>query len=168
MLPTPKNSRKRAAPDSLTSNTDENLQPAAANAEAAGQQPHEGPPLSDITNSHQPDIPHAPPRAAQPAFGAVGSPAALKLPTTPERLPKSDPAAVAALVASPGRNRQMFLAQMTPQHMTCDLSSAVVGLGVKHNLQAILVACYPAQKGPPARRHVTLRDQCGATGSRCA
>jgi hypothetical protein len=82
----------------------------------------------------------------------------------------SEPAGAAAIgplgavPVSPGRNRQLFLAQMTPQHMTCDLTSAVVGLGVKHNLQAIVVACYPIQKGPPSRRHVTLRDQHGATG----
>ena len=85
-------------------------------------------------------------------------------PPNPTRARTSEPGGAAALPPSPGRNRQMFLAQMTPQHMTCNLSSAVVGLGVKHNLQAILVACYPLQKGPPARRHITLCDQHGATG----
>jgi hypothetical protein len=86
-------------------------------------------------------------------------------PPNPTRARTSEPGGAAALPPTPGRNRQMFLAQMTPQHMTCDLTSAVVGLGVKHNLQAIVVACYPVQKGPPARRHVTLRDQHGATGN---
>ena len=65
---------------------------------------------------------------------------------------------------SPGRNRLQFLAAMTPQHMNCDLSNAVVGLGVKHNLECIIIAIFPVQNGPPARRHIMVRDQHGTTG----
>jgi hypothetical protein len=108
-------------------------------------------------------------RAAPEADEAHGleaqQPEAAAAVETADQQPAPPPGGAAALPPSPGRNRQMFLAQMTPQHMTCDLSSAVVGLGVKHNLQAIVVACYPVQKGPPTRRHVTLRDQHGATGN---
>ena len=53
---------------------------------------------------------------------------------------------------------------MTPQHMTCDLGDAVVGQGVKHNLVAIVIACFPIQNGPPARRHIVVRDSHGCTG----
>jgi hypothetical protein len=135
----PKLPRKRATPEGREASEAETPQHVAAILPQAGQ------PLQDLTNTQQlPEsaAPASPPNPARPA----------------------DPEAAAALVASPGRNRQLFMAQMTPQHMTCDLTSAVVGLGVKHNLQAIVVACYPIQKGPPARRHVTLRDQHGATG----
>jgi hypothetical protein len=66
--------------------------------------------------------------------------------------------------ASPGRNRQLFLASVTPQHMTCDLRSAVVGLGIKHNLVAIVVAVFPTQQGPPARKHILIMDSFGVTG----
>jgi len=81
----------------------------------------------------------------------------------------ADASAVAAAAggappSSPGRNRLLFLAAMTPQHMTCDLSNAVVGLGVKHNLESIIIAIFPVQNGPPARRHVLVRDQHGTTG----
>ncbi len=108
-------------------------------------------------------------RAAPEADEAHGleaqQPEAAAAVETADQHPAPPPGGAPAMPASPGRNRQLFLAQMTPQHMTCDLSTAVVGLGVKHNLQAILVACYPLQKGPPARRHVTLCDQHGATGN---
>lgn len=74
------------------------------------------------------------------------------------------PGSAAVTQTSPGRNRQQFLMAMSPQHMTCDLSAAVVGMGVKHNLTAIVVAIYPAQHGPPARRHILLCDKFGNTG----
>ena len=139
--------RKRATPEGHEAPDMATWQPEAPTAAATAIQPQAGPVLADLTN-----IPRLPETAA------LGSP------PHPLRARTSEPVAAAELVASPGRNRQLFLSQMTPQHMTCDLSSAVVGLGVKHNLQAILVACYPLQKGPPARRHVTLCDQHGATG----
>jgi hypothetical protein len=78
--------------------------------------------------------------------------------------PATAPVLGAVSQSSPGRNRQQFLMAMAPQLMTCDLSSAVVGMGVKHNLTAIVVAIYPAQTGPPARRHVLLCDKFGSTG----
>jgi len=43
------------------------------------------------------------------------------------------PAAASVPPASPGRNRALFLATVTPQHMTCDLTNAIVGLGVKRD-----------------------------------
>lgn len=139
--------RKRATPEGYEAHAVEAQQQAAAAIASSVLQPAE-PVLADISNTHQ-----------RPETSAQGSP------PNPTRARTSEPGGAAALPPSPGRNRQMFLAQMTPQHMTCDLSSAVVGLGVKHNLQAIVVACYPVQKGPPSRRHVTLRDQHGATGN---
>jgi hypothetical protein len=69
-----------------------------------------------------------------------------------------------ALPLSPGRNRQLFLATVTPQSMTCNLSTAIVGQGLKHNLVAVVIARFPVQKGPPARQHVTLCDAHGSTG----
>ena len=144
----PRQPRKRASPEGLENSTDAALHPdAAAPVAPAIRSPSESA-LADITNTHP-----------SPASSAAGS-----LPH-PVRARTTEPGAAVAMPASPGRNRQLFMAQMTPQHMTCDLTSAVVGLGVKHNLQAILVACYPVQKGPPARRHVTLCDQHGATGN---
>ena len=74
------------------------------------------------------------------------------------------PPEISVAPASPGRNRQLFLASVTPQHMTCDLRTASVGLGVKHNLTAIIIAIFPTQKGPPARKHVFLMDSFGVTG----
>ncbi len=136
--------RKRATPEGPAAPQED--MPGAAEPDATAHQTQARSPLRDATNIMRPDS------------EALGSP------PHPVRARTAEPGAAAELVPSPGRNRQLFLAQMTPQHMTCDLSSAVVGLGVKHNLQAILVACYPIQKGPPARRHVTLRDQFGATG----
>ena len=68
------------------------------------------------------------------------------------------------LPLSPGRNRQLFMASVTAQAMTCDLSTAMVGQGVKHNLVAVVIACFPIQNGPPARRHITLCDAHGTTG----
>ena len=147
MTQPPKQPRKRPMPEGLETPGMEALQPEAAAAAASSIQEPAVAALSDVTNTS-----HRPTTAAQGT------------PPHPLRARTSEPEAAAELVASPGRNRQLFLAQMTPQHMTCDLSSAVVGLGVKHNLQAILVACYPLQKGPPARRHITLCDQHGATG----
>jgi hypothetical protein len=138
MLPQVKQGRKRATPEAPEEVA---LQPHAAGAAETAVLP---PVLADITNTHQ-----------RPEIASPGSP------PHPMRARTAEPGAA---LESPGRNRQLFMAQMTPQHMTCNLSSAVVGLGVKHNLQAILVACYPLQKGPPARRHITLCDQHGATG----
>jgi hypothetical protein len=69
-----------------------------------------------------------------------------------------------ALPLSPGRNRQLFLASVTPQSMTCNLSTAIVGQGLKHNLVAVVIARFPVQKGPPARQHITLCDSHGSTG----
>ena len=74
------------------------------------------------------------------------------------------PAAASVPPASPGRNRALFLATVTPQHMTCDLTNAIVGLGVKHNIVAVVVACFPIQNGPPARRHIVVCDSHGTTG----
>jgi hypothetical protein len=48
--------------------------------------------------------------------------------------------------------------------MTCDLRSSLVGLGIKHNLVGIVIAIFPTQKGPPARRHIFIMDSCGQTG----
>jgi hypothetical protein len=78
--------------------------------------------------------------------------------------PQDSVVPLAAAPASPGRNRQLFLASVTPQAMTCDLRSALVGLGIKHNLVGIVIAIFPTQKGPPARRHIFIMDSCGVTG----
>lgn len=78
--------------------------------------------------------------------------------------PVAAPAAAIVLPASPGRNRAMFLATVTPQLMSCDLTHAVVGQGVKHNLVAVVVASFPVQNGPPARRHIICSDAHGTTG----
>ena len=72
--------------------------------------------------------------------------------------------AVPLAPVSPGRNRQLFLASVTPQLMTCDLRSAVVGMGIRHNLEAIIIAIFPTQKGPPARKHICIMDSFGVTG----
>jgi hypothetical protein len=51
--------------------------------------------------------------------------------------------------------------------LTCDLTNAIVGnvgLGVKHNIMAVVVACFPIQNGPPARRHIVVCDSHGTTG----
>ena len=141
----PTQSRKRATPEGDEAHGVQAQQPEAAVAVVTADQHPAESVLANITNTLQrPETSGSPPN--------------------PTRARTSEPGVAPAMPASPGRNRQLFLAQMTPQHMTCDLSTAVVGLGVKHNLQAILVACYPLQKGPPARRHVTLCDQHGATG----
>jgi hypothetical protein len=82
-------------------------------------------------------------------------------------LPGAAPAAAPAVPlapVSPGRNRQLFLASVTPQLMTCDLRSAVVGMGIRHNLEAIIIAIFPTQKGPPARKHIFIMDSFGVTG----
>ena len=94
-----------------------------------------------------------------PSF-AVASPVA----ATAVEAVVAAPAAACVLPASPGRNRAMFLATVTPQHMTCDLTNAIVGLGVKHNIIAVVVACFPVQNGPPARRHIVVSDAHGTTG----
>ena len=78
--------------------------------------------------------------------------------------PQDSGVPLATAPASPGRNRQLFLASVTPQIMTCDLRSTLVGLGVKHNLVAIVIAIFPIQKGPPSRRHIFIQDSCGTTG----
>jgi hypothetical protein len=67
-------------------------------------------------------------------------------------------------VSPGGRNRQLFMAGVTPQRMTCDLTSAIVGFGVKHNLEAIIIATFPVQKGPPARKHIFVADSFAVTG----
>jgi hypothetical protein len=58
----------------------------------------------------------------------------------------------------------MFMAGVTPQRMTCDLSHAIVGFGVKHNLEAIVIAIFPVQKGPPTRKHIFVADSFAMTG----
>jgi hypothetical protein len=58
----------------------------------------------------------------------------------------------------------MFMAGVTPQRMTCDLNNAIVGFGVKHNLEAIIIAIFPVQQGPPARRHIFVADSGAMTG----
>ena len=104
----------------------------------------------------------------QPCSSLAAFPADAKLPSpvvgagSPVPLPAAGPAG--ALPLSPGRNRQLFLATVTPQSMTCNLSNAIVGQGLKHNLVAIVIACFPVQNGPPARRHITLCDSHGSTG----
>jgi hypothetical protein len=44
------------------------------------------------------------------------------------------------------------------------LRSAIVGLGIRHNLVAIIIAIFPTQKGPPARKHIFIMDSFGVTG----
>ena len=115
----------------------------------------------------------APALPAVPALPAEPAPLVVPVPRmpVPQRV-ATVPANASVQVAasggvpptSPGRNRQLFLTALTPQHMTCDLTSAVVGMGVKHNIEAIIIAIFPVQNGPPARRHVLVRDQFGSTG----
>ena len=114
-------------------------------------------PSAPASASQLPEAPSVPPLIpAEPPVAAPLPPAVLPAPAVAPVPP------VAPL--SPGRNRQLFIASMTPQHMTCDLGDAVVGQGVKHNLVAIVIACFPIQNGPPARRHIMVRDSHGCTG----
>ena len=112
----------------------------------------------------------APPRPANPAeaMAMVPEPAHVPVIVAEAAVAVADvvpaPVGGAVLPPSPGRNRQMFLATVTPQLMTCDLSNALVGMGAKHNLVAIVIASFPIQNGPPARRHITLCDAHGTTG----
>ena len=99
------------------------------------------------------------PVCSPPVSSAAASAGAVAVASVPQVA-----GAAAVLPVSPGRNRQLFLATITPQHMTCDLSKALVGAGIKYNIQAIVVATFPVQKGPPARRHVFVADQWGCTG----
>jgi hypothetical protein len=48
--------------------------------------------------------------------------------------------------------------------MTCDLRTAVVGMGIRLNLEAIIIAIFPTQKGPPPRKHIFIMDSFGVTG----
>ena len=121
--------------------------PAAAAASPAPANPADAIALLPVP-AHAPVLAFG---AAVPAAAACVAPAAA-------------PVEGAAMPPSPGRNRQLFLATVTPQHMTCNLSNAVVGLGVKHNLVAIIIASFPIQNGPPARRHITVCDAHGTTG----
>ena len=98
------------------------------------------------------------------SVAAHASSVALAMSTVPANAPVREAAGDGAPPASPGRNRQLFLTAMTPQHMTCDLTNAVVGMGVKHNIECIIIAIFPVQNGPPARRHILVRDQFGTTG----
>ena len=127
------------------------------------------PPAEPSAPASASELPEAHP--APPVFPAISpsgaaappSPAAAPLPPVVLPAPASSPVPPVAPL-SPGRNRQLFIATMTPQLMTCDLSNAVVGQGVKHNLVAIVIASFPIQNGPPARRHITVRDSHGCTG----
>ena len=68
------------------------------------------------------------------------------------------------LVASPGGNRDRFLAQSQPLKVCCDLST--VGLhnsSMRFSFQAIVLIVYPASD-KPERRHVQLIDSRGSTG----
>ena len=114
-------------------------------------------PSAPASASKHPEAPSVPPLI--PAEPPVAAPLPLAVLPAPAVAPVPP---VAPL--SPGRNRQLFIASMTPQHMTCDLGDAVVGQGVKHNLIAIVIACFPIQNGPPARRHIMVRDSHGCTG----
>ena len=125
--------------------------PAAAVSATAATTAPSGAPASEIA---APLIVAATP----PVAGAVAAAPAAAVSPVPA------PAPLAPMPPSPGRNRQLFLATVTPQHMTCDLSSAVVGMGCKHNLVAVVIASYPVQNGPPARRHLTVCDAHGCTG----
>ncbi len=115
------------------------------------------PPTSDLSS-------------VEAALDGASSPAphAIACGGTHHRSPsESSPAVVPAapgVPISPGRNRQLFLASVTPQHMTCDLRTAVVGMGIRLNLEAIIIAIFPTQKGPPPRKHIFIMDSFGVTG----
>jgi len=120
---------------------------------------------ADMSLRSVPPLPNSDVARADAAPDGADSPApsAVARGDAHQASPAVAPAAPLAPV-SPGRNRQLFLASVTPQHMTCDLRAAVVGLGIRHNLEAIVIAIFPTQKGPPARKHIFIMDSCGSTG----
>jgi hypothetical protein len=68
------------------------------------------------------------------------------------------------VVASPGGNRERFIANCQPMRVTCDLRN--VGLhaaNVRFSFQAVVFVVYPPSEKPD-RRHVLLVDQHGCTG----
>jgi hypothetical protein len=101
--------------------------------------------------------------AVAPAATHIGG-AADDAHASPPPPPARDNIAPPAAVSPGGRNRQIFMAGVTPQRMTCDLNNAIVGFGVKHNLEAIIIAIFPVQNGPPARRHIFVADSSATTG----
>jgi len=67
-------------------------------------------------------------------------------------------------MASPGGNRDRFIANCQPLRVNCDLR--LVGLhaaGVRFSFQAVVYVVYPPSEKPD-RRHVLLVDQHGCTG----
>lgn len=99
------------------------------------------------------------------SVAASGCGAANDVHASPPRPEDRNIIATSPVDVSPGgRNRQLFMAGVTPQRMTCDLTSAIVGFGVKHNLEAIIIATFPVQKGPPARKHIFVADSFAVTG----
>ena len=66
--------------------------------------------------------------------------------------------------ASPGSNRERFMANCQPLQVSCDL--ATVGLhnaSVRFSFTAVVLIVYPETKNPD-RRHIQLIDQRGSTG----
>jgi hypothetical protein len=76
----------------------------------------------------------------------------------------ADAVCAAPAPASPGSNRDRFMAHCQPMQVSCDL--ATVGLhntSVRFSFQAVVLIVYPASTGPH-RRHIQLIDRRGSTG----
>ena len=85
-------------------------------------------------------------------------------PSSPERMRNVDNGQSAAVVYSPGGNRDRFHANCQPLKVCCDLST--VGLhnaNTRFSMQAIVLIVYPATE-KPERRHLQLIDSRGTTG----
>jgi hypothetical protein len=76
----------------------------------------------------------------------------------------ADAVCAAPAPASPGSNRDRFMAHCQPMQVSCDL--ATVGMhntSVRFSFQAVVLIVYPATSGPD-RRHIQLIDRRGSTG----
>lgn len=90
-----------------------------------------------------------------------------KIADHPVETPKTPPALLSPSPpspASPGSNRERFMANFQPMKVSCDLS--VAGLhnsSTRFSFQAVVLIVYPATM-KPERRHLLLIDSRGCTG----
>ena len=79
-------------------------------------------------------------------------------------VPVGVPANVVISPASPGQNRNRFMANCQPLQVCCDLNMiGVHNPATRFSFQAIVLVVYPANKSPE-RRHVQLIDSRGSAG----
>ena len=119
----------------------------------------------DICVSH-PVHPHSPSASSHDDLESPMRPAAL-VPLPFDAVPPGSPRnGVKDVVppASPGGNRDRFMANCQPLKVSCDLSH--VGLfnaSMRFSFQAVVLIVYPASTKPD-RRHLQLIDSRGSTG----